>query len=360
MPKRFLSAGVFSGHLPVLALLLFLLFSQAAFALEVISGDTVYVSEPIQDDIFVTAGTIYVDAPVSGAILGGGKVVLNEPVQGDVLAIGGDIDVNSEVYGRLVAIGGTVNVKGNVSTNLLFAGGSAKILPGAVIGRDAVFYAGMVSNEGEVGGNLRVEGGNLENNGSAGEVIVKKSNGTSDLELLAQALNILLLVSIFVTGLIVLAVFPSLFTSTEETVRESPVRSFLMGFVLAFVSPLLVILFLLSIVGIPVAFFLALAFVFSLMVSVLVISYAVGGYIFRALGLKNHNFLAYIIGYFLFILAVRELPFGGWLLAISMLMGGGALYFAGREGFGRNKGWRLLAVLRELWPKFSGKKPPSE
>jgi len=319
----------------VLFLALFLVIPSHVFALKMFSGDKVVVGSPIDDDVFVSGGIIEINAPVSGLIAGGGALEINAPVSGDVLVAGGEVSINSDVGGKVVAAGGNIKISGNIGTNLLVAGGNVEIAPGVLIGRDATISAGRVVNEGEVKGILTVIGGDLENRGLAGEVRIEHPKIAS--QLLSEIINFLLIVSFFASGIILLIVFPELFKSTEEVIRESPLKSTVTGLILGVASPFLIILFLLSIIGIPVAFFLAFAFILSLMLSILITSFALGRLIFWVFGWKKKFMAAYSIGFILLVIAFKYFWFGCWLIVFSMLLGGGALFYAARDGFGRRR-----------------------
>lgn len=318
-------------------LLLFLALPLGVFALKTFSGDNIVIDSPVEDDVFVTGGRVEINEPVSGIIAAGGTVSVNAPVSGDVLAAGGKISINAPVGGKVIALGGDISLKESVGTNLLAAGGNVEVAPGAVIGKDAMISAGRVVNEGEIKGILTVVGGDLKNKGLAGTVRLEHPNLAKQLELLSQVINFLLIMSFFFSGIVLMMIFPELFKSTEEVIRKSPIKSVFTGLILAVASPFIIILFLLSIIGIPVAFIIAMGFVLSLMVSVLAVSFLIGRIILGIFGWHKKLMTSFTVGFVLLVILFRSFWFSGWLIVFSMLLGGGALFYAAREGFGKRK-----------------------
>ena len=129
-----------------LVLILAIIFSSQALALQTFSGDSISIDAPVADDIIAAGDAISINAPVDSAIAAGGTVSINAPVKGDILALGGQVYVNSDVGGKVVAAGGTVHLGGDVGTNLVAAGQNVKLLPGKKVGRDAYIAGQDVSS----------------------------------------------------------------------------------------------------------------------------------------------------------------------------------------------------------------------
>ena len=93
-----------NGYRILTALCLVLLLVSGAQALRIVGGgDTSVISEPTDDDIIASSGTLIVDAPIGSLIAAGGAVHVNAPVAGDVIAVGGTVQVNGTVGGRVAS-----------------------------------------------------------------------------------------------------------------------------------------------------------------------------------------------------------------------------------------------------------------
>ncbi|MBU7025289.1 MAG: hypothetical protein HXS40_14100, partial [Theionarchaea archaeon] len=77
--------------LALVALSMVLLFPSIG-AVETISEDQVVIDTPINDDLFVTGGTIAINARIDGDVIAaGGTIEINAPITGDLLAVGGQV-----------------------------------------------------------------------------------------------------------------------------------------------------------------------------------------------------------------------------------------------------------------------------
>ncbi len=70
-------------RLIIIFLMLILLLPNVQ-ALKMLSGDQVSVDSPIDDDVFVSGGTVTLNAPVASAVIAGGTIIINAPISGDV------------------------------------------------------------------------------------------------------------------------------------------------------------------------------------------------------------------------------------------------------------------------------------
>jgi len=89
-----------SFRLIFLALLITLFSSTTAFAYEIISGQDVYLSHPIEDDLYVFGANVTIDKEVFGDLyVVGGVVNIDATIYEDLVVLGGKVDINSEVKG---------------------------------------------------------------------------------------------------------------------------------------------------------------------------------------------------------------------------------------------------------------------
>ncbi len=131
------------------------------------AGGEITINQAISQDLVAAGGTLTILNTVGDdARLAGGTITVNSPVTDDLVIAGGNITINANVGGDLVIAGGQVVVNGNV-------GGSVKI------------SAGSVTLNGIFTGPLEIKGGDLNLNGTyngAGRFVASKTlavqNGT--------------------------------------------------------------------------------------------------------------------------------------------------------------------------------------
>ena len=331
--KLELTLGGGMKRLIIISLMLILLLPHVQ-ALQMLSGDQVSVDSPIDDDVFVSGGTVTINAPVASAVIAGGTIIINAPVSGDVFVAGGQILVNSDIEGKIVAAGGDIDLRGDAK-NAVIAGGNINIHSTTVISRDAVITGGNVSNAGKIIGNLTVRAENFQNTGSAGSVDFEKSEGLQGLQQLRNIFSILMTVGFLIIGIILLKLFPAQFFIVEEEVRKSPVKNTLVGFVLIIASIILIILLAVTIIGFPVALIMGMLFIIALMLSSLFVSFAVGRKIVDLFKFKfeTNDLLIFVLGFIILSLLFR-IPYVGVLIGIvAISLGFGAIIYALRKNW---------------------------
>ena len=115
------------------------------------SGQSIVVTEAIQDDLYAAGGRVAVNGPVEGDVVAaGGSVDLGGAVGGGVLAAGGKVTVTGAVGRSARAAAGSLTLASRVQGDAVLAGGDVHVTPAAQIGRDLVIQGGSVTVSGTV------------------------------------------------------------------------------------------------------------------------------------------------------------------------------------------------------------------
>ena len=251
----------------------------------------------MDEDYFSAGGSVELDKRVEGdAFLSGGRIAVRGPVKGDVVVAGGDISAADTVGQDLYAAGGSVAITGQVAGSARIAGAQVTISPrGGVagkatvaaanlrmagrVGRYLAVYAESVRIEGEVGGDLRIVARLVEIGPDAkigGKLIYRSpqlakidataviaggvthvpmewpSGKLGSLSRVATWISIVLLVlSALLIGVIVIVAFPKFSAAAAHTVWSDPWKSLALGFCLLLCLPVSAIVFMLTVIGIP-------------------------------------------------------------------------------------------------------------
>ena len=266
-------------------------------------GPTVVVDrgETLSDDLTTAAGTVIVLGTVDGDVtaLAGDVVVVGE-VTGDVTALAGRVDVTGQVDGKVTAFGGITTVDGTVGDGVDAIGGALSI-SGDVRGTVDVISVLITVEEGatvdgrlettavrtQVNGTVLGEQGETSNQSLVGTPPVSSPSATSpersfvDTESLldwrASAAPFTVLVSstapvpvqvlpfdisfldaygFFVNlliGVVLVGLFPRLSTRVASQVVRDPVRTAGFGLATTLVTPIVLVLFGVSLFGLPLA-----------------------------------------------------------------------------------------------------------
>jgi cytoskeletal protein CcmA (bactofilin family) len=324
------------------------------------SGQEVVVraGETVQGDLYASAGTVRIDGRVDGDLVAsGGQVTVSGTVTGDVLAAAGSTTIPGQVDGDVRVATGQARVEGRVGEDLLIGAGQATVASGAQVGGDLIFGAGRLRMDGTVAGSVLGATGDYTRTGSvAGSEKVTVQQPERAPTLTERGLDLLRrYVSVLVVGLLLLWLAPRAIRGAAEAVRGRPLASFgvgilgVVGIVVLLVLVILVTVLLAvglgllglgPLVGVAVfggilaagvigfLFFLAVAFGAQATVGL-----ALGGLLFRG---DVRSFVRALVALVLGVLVVTliaAIPVaGGWLEALLVLLGLGALVLMRRPG----------------------------
>ena len=315
--------------------------------------------ETVQGDLLASAGRLRGVGLVAGDLgASGGQVNVAGTVTGDALVGAGSTLISGEVDGDLRIGAGQARIEGRVNEDVLLGAGQAAVASGSQIGGDLIFATGRMQMDGEVAGSILGSAGNYTRAGSVGDseqVNVAEPAGQEREPTLAdRALDALRrYVSILVVGVLLLWLVPRLVRGAAESARRRPLPSLgvgvlgcigvVVGLVLLLLVTILVavvlgLLSLGSLIGITLyAGLLVAAIVVFLFV--LAIAFAAQAVVGLALGRlvvrgERRSFGSAIgalaLGLLVVVLAAA-IPFaGGWIEAVVVLLGLGALLLMAR------------------------------
>jgi hypothetical protein len=342
-------------------------------------GETIVKRGRIASDLYAFGGGVDVGADVNGDLIaGGGLVTISHRVQGDLIVGAGSVMVGGLVEKGVRAAGGSVTIAGRVGRNVNVAGGSITIAPEAVVSGSAQLVGGEVRVAGVIGRKLRV----------AGAVVVLAGEVAGNVEVVAQEIEVLptarirgklvywsprparidpqatisgrithnlpelpsriartgtALVTIsrtsFMAGLTVIAValflaFPRFTVLASRTVGTDPLKSLGIGLLLFAAIPVLAILIMITILGIPLGLLIFLGFSIALLLGFVLVAFYLGDVGAQAfMGRRSRDrvvrvaFLILALG---ILLLARQIPvIGAVLIVITVILGLGAMSLYG-------------------------------
>jgi len=133
------------------------------------SGENVIISERINQDLYVAGGTVTINAPIDGdLIIAGGTVTINDSVSQDILLGGGTAFLNGYAGDDIRCAGGKIIISGSVAGDVIATAGTLDILEGVVIRGNLIASGGEVTQDGDVGGLIKIASGTFTLNGKSG------------------------------------------------------------------------------------------------------------------------------------------------------------------------------------------------
>lgn len=326
--------------------------SQTGSGNRYMSGGEVRLTEPVAADLYAAGGKVTIAQPVAedAALAGGqvdvlaaigqdlratgGKIRVNANVGGDLLVAGGDVAIgkDSRVGGDLLAAGGDVQFAGAVTGGAKLTGG--KVTVAGQISGDTVLYAQeiVMAPGARIGGNLTYASSKPLSTEEAGMVsgAVKREGAPRDWAPRSPIswFHPVFFVSMLACGSLLFILFPNAVSGTQQTMRQTPLRSLLVGIALLCTLPPVAVLFMVSIIGIPVGFALLALYPLLLLLGYLGAAFFVSRTTADAMHRANRPGRAWQIGFLAIGLALLALaasvPFlGGLLVFVAIVTGVG-------------------------------------
>jgi len=287
-------------------------------------GGTVIIHGTVDGDVSVAAGTLLIDGVVHGNVqAGSGAVTIDGRVDGNVVVGAGTLDV-----GRNAVIGGTLN-----------GGAGSATIAGTVDG-DATLGTGtlVLQPTATFGGNLRYNGALTDNGATVqGDLVRDTSLGAVNLGPIVGVGRFLFTVYGFlvnlVLGAILLLAFPAGSRRLADDIESRPVRAGLYGLAVVIGVPILLLVLVVTIIGIPLAIVGAILFGLTVWVASVYGRYAVGEWLVGYTDVDN-RWLALLVGLVVVGLVALVPILGGVVEFLVLLLGLGALAVVGRRAYG--------------------------
>lgn len=357
--KLFLAAILLFAPLPI-------------FAISAKSGDTIILNkdEVIEGNYYAAGNSIEIYGTVNGDLflVGNSIKVDSEQINGDIFAAGNSLKVKGKINGSLRLAGQYLEIDGEVARTVMAFGQSLDLSKDSVVKEHLNFYGQGLGISGKVEG--RVEGA-MESFRLNGEVvkdvelyiddsnnqglqladsakiggalyyksikeklvansdkvgggvhfneIVKKTKKDSDS---AKAFGMLInLFGMLTIGMVLFYLCPKLFSQAIDLVYKKPVATFFKGFILLIITPILSILLLITVIGIPLALIILVLWFMALYLAQIVGSWILGSLVKDKIFKKYKwsNLVILLVGIMLYLL-LSKLPFIGWIIVMILYM----------------------------------------
>lgn len=295
------------------ATLLLTLCGPAWAGAELQTGAEIRLIAPVTDDLVAAGRSVSVDAPVAGDVVAAGlDLRITAPISGDALLAGFDVAVKGAIEGDLAAIGFDLSLLSDVAGDALLNAAELTIGPTAHIAGDLVANGGEVTLSGQVGGDAHLTGdrvivagqvagdlevtsgmlelrpgaaiqGDLRHNGPmavevpAGVEIggtvrhhfqSAPEGGPTILGSLGKAL------ALFLLGVALLWLLPGPVLRAADTMPRHPLRHLLLGGAILLLSPILLGLLMVSVIGIPLGVLMLGLWLLALPVGIVITAFA--------------------------------------------------------------------------------------
>ncbi len=365
---------------PIFLFILFLLVLQrvpAIFAFEVQSGKSVQIdrSQSVIGSLFVSGTNVAVDGAVHGDVYcAGDQVTISSLVDGDVICAAQSIHITGVVLGNVrlaaktVDIAGTVKENGTILAQTLTVPESGRVNGELFTAVQTLDVNGLIGNtiggyaqDSSIGGRVNndidlstqsldigpkaVIAGDLRYTSDTDAVIAKgasisgkvtkttpkeQTNTSSPAVTSARRWPANAIPSILwnlIIGILIVQFFPTITDLIGKHIKESPVRTALVGLFALVVVPMVGIIFVFTLLGIPIALLIFLLYALALVVCRVFLAVLVGEYIVDSFSPKasSNKFINMLIGVPVLWFIFKAPYVGGLLSFIAVILGLGGM-----------------------------------
>jgi cytoskeletal protein CcmA (bactofilin family) len=304
------------------------------------AGGTVVIEEGEQvNGLSATASTVVISGTVNGDLRAyGSDVVITETgnVTGTVRIYASSATINGTVEDNVLVYGGTVTVGESAYIDNSFGAIAGDVTLGGEFDSNVNVFAGTVNLErsATIGGDLTYEG-TLNDRGGTVEGVTQR---TQELALIPPLGPLRIVFSIFMffaslfLGSILLYLGPRFADAVYETCAAEPLRTAGAGLAAVGGVALAIVLFAITIIGLPIAVAILLVTVVLAWIAVIYGRYVVGTWLLSYTS-RDNRYLALFVGV-LVIGLLGLIPYLGFLIKTAVfLLGAGVVALAIRQLF---------------------------
>ncbi|HUL63396.1 MAG TPA: polymer-forming cytoskeletal protein [Burkholderiaceae bacterium] len=355
-----------------LAIVCLLLLSGAAAAADTPTEER--VDREAGGDRFSAGGSVSVSTPVTADLLAaGGNVDIDTRVGGDVVAAGGDVRIKGDVDSGVFGAGGQLRLDAAVKRSVRVVGGQVEIGPKAQLSGNLSVAGGHVRIEGPVFGYVQAAGGDITLDSAVGgdvwatggrltlgpnariggklhyathgeltqnpAAIVKGGVERVDFEAAwprahkqphQSGFGWVWVVGLMVLAAVLTGVAPSFTATASDVLKRRPWFALLVGFIVLVCVPVAAVILLATVIGIPLALLVLLAYPILLLLGYELTAIGIGDWAmqrFAAERARSWGWRAVAAAVAVLLIAlVRHVPFLGGIVAfLALLFGLGAL-----------------------------------
>ncbi|MCK4808245.1 MAG: hypothetical protein KAS90_01355 [Candidatus Aenigmarchaeota archaeon] len=365
----------------LMSILIISISAPAAYATKVITEDYILIEEGeiIDDDLIMIGENLNIRGHVKGDVIAfSSTIIIEGEIDGDIIIIGQDINLKGKIKDDIFALGQYVNIDGPNPDNGIILGESITIHEDTefkrdvrfagelinihgTIGRDVDISGVIVTITGDIGGNATIKSesltiqessaidGNLNYTGPQeanivnmdsikGDIIYTEKTEIRKTYIESIKSSMWSILSLILIGLLMILIMPGFVNKTEKTIRTKTLTSLLFGFTGLIMIPIVSLLIIFTIIGIPLSLIMFALYIIGLYVSTIFVGIALGQKILnRSKTEKKSVLLSLIIG-IVMLKIIFILPYvGGLAKFISLVLGFGALMIAKYEILIENK-----------------------
>ena len=337
-------------------------------------GDEVYVDQRTADDLYTTGGVLSITREVSGDLVAaGGRVSVDGKVTQDLMAGAGELTINGEIDDDVRVAGGNVRIDATIKDDLLAAGGDVSLTDSSFVGGDAHLVGGNLFMGGVINGDVKLVGNSIYlNSDIKGDLIlvdfdkitfgpkakvqgklwyravqpieipakmvkggveykmIKTNQVEENLPAIMAGFSLFSLLATLFFGLVFLWLCRFYILHATENAYDNTLKSVGVGFLVLILSPIAVLILLITTIGIPLALALLALWMIFLYTGKVLAAMLIG---FKIVKVDDKSSFPRLFGSFalgaLIYTIVAMIPVVGWvvnLILVLLALGSMTLY----------------------------------
>lgn len=322
-----------------------IIIKDTVYADLLVAGGEITVKGYVADDIRAAGGKLIIDSEVGDdVIVAGGEVLVSESaiIHGNLISFSGEVEMNGKIMGMMKSYSGEIEINGNVAKEAeLF--GEEVVVNGEIKGTSKIAAEDVIIGENaKFGGDVTYWSEEREidfKNSLQGVTSTFDDSLISDREdfsfkafgIAAVGFWMFYLFSAFLIIILLNWSFSNFFNTTISYLDKNALKSLGYGLIYIFGLPLIILITLITIIGIPVGVFFAGFYLFSLIFGHLVTALLISHYLNNR-SKKGWNFWTIsllALGIAATIRLLTFIPFLGGLLSILVIaIGYGLISYA--------------------------------
>ena len=335
--------------------------------------------QEVQGDYFAFGPQVEISGTVRGDVYAaGGEVLMDGVVDGDLIVAGGDVTVSGMVTQDVRIAGGNVTLSGTISRNAALAAGDVHLSDSSYVKGSVLIGAGNLMVGGSIDGDVRIGAGNVTlSDGIGGDLAVAAAvirltsraaigknfrywsdgepsidegatilgtvtkreipkafkgeefrQGFAGMKLVAGMVSF---ASTLLLGLLLLRVYPVFTPRVASVIQEQPWAVLGVGGALLFGVPLLIILCMVSVVGIPIGLMLGAMYIVTLYLGRVFVMLWVGQRILSFVLYSPSAAWSFVTGLVCYFMVSVVPLLGAMVTTLTIAAGLGAILIAKKE-----------------------------
>jgi hypothetical protein len=305
-----------------------------------LAGRNVDVAGQINGDLFCTGQNITISGTVHGDVICAGQTLtLNGTIDGDARIAGQNVSVGSVIGSSLTVAAQNFTLSGSGKVGRDITGGVDTMTINGTVGRDIVLGAADATINGTIGRNIKSQidtlslGSGAKVGGSIDYASNNQINKAPGAEVAGSihrsepkkpehkggwfgiGFRIYWFFAALLVALVLVLLFPSVFEGSARLTMASFGKTFLLGVAALLFTPVIFVLLMITVVGIPLGIILMLAWLMALILSGPFFAYLLGKEIWRA---QKNPIWTMLVGAVVLLL-VYNIPFIGPIFMLAAL-----------------------------------------